>query len=497
MSGMNAEIDTILPVAFGNEQERGVLDDVHGGFEEPYLLAENLEGYMPTGVHLFNGFTKNGGLIYVGGAEDSDGIFCSTNLETATPECSTPSELVRYMRAADILLRHVAEDYAKINSAYGCEINVRLQQRVVDSWGNRKGCHDNFGILPDSMELITGVDKQLPDQFVWHLATRSFVTGAGLVRPNKLNFAQKIGGLTDVTGYGYKGTMYRTTTDNGTPRVEVRCSDSNISDWASWMRIGSSAVVLALMQTPVLDSFETPDLYLEEKTIALAGEMNSLRLDEDGQLVQRKGDPLISAIDYQERIADAGMDVLPNYVDDFPDEYFMIARELKQYCEDMRKVLGGEADLRLLADRADWAAKMCDVQARIERDQCRGERRWMRDIKSQARDLMYDYYGISAVDGVLQRPAVGTGYKLRDKDVFRKTVPEMDVVAAYHKPPRHTRAHARTKLLQSYHIASVDWHRVEVNSGEDGKIIIALPNVHDPRLSGHAMTQLENIKQIK
>jgi hypothetical protein len=42
MSGTNSNPESVFPIAFGNELERGVVDDHTGQFEEPYKLAENL-----------------------------------------------------------------------------------------------------------------------------------------------------------------------------------------------------------------------------------------------------------------------------------------------------------------------------------------------------------------------------------------------------------------------------------------------------------------------
>lgn len=487
--------DSIFPIAFGNELERGIVDNTKGYFDEPYGLAENLGQYVPTHLRATDDFLTNGARLYVGGAQEGE-EFYNTNIETATAECASPLELVRHMRAADFLIQTVSENYAKSISSHGLDVTVRRHHRVVDAQGNRKGLHDNFGLSREQLNILRAADKELLPELRWHLATRSFVTGALHVRGHKLHFAQKIGGLVSVGGYGYMGTMYRMDSTNGTPRVEVRCGDPNISDWASWVRIGSSALVLALMQTPLAQELKAPMLE-DFSLIDRAKEMNSLRLDDDGELAVKKGDPLYRAIDFQDRLADLSLDKLQLYVDELPIEYFQIANELKKYCDDVRKVMSGEAPTSLLADRADWAAKLQIIQGDIERTRQAGERRFLGDIRSQAMDLRYDHISVHASHGELQRPTVGFGFKKRAKGGFRKTVSEAEVQQAYRKPPSGTRAKLRADILQHYLVTECDWQELTVlNHGED-ELKIRLHDVRQVTLPDDTREVLEQVKQIR
>lgn len=487
--------DSIFPIAFGNELERGIVDNTKGYFDEPYGMAETLEQHVPTHLRATDNFLTNGACIYVGGAQEGE-AFYTTNIETATAECSTPAELVRHMRAADFLIRQVGESYAKEVSSHGLDVTVRMHHRVVDPRGNRKGCHDNFGLSKDQLDLLRASNKELFPELRWHLATRSFVTGAMQVRRNKLHFSQKVGGLQAISGYGYIGTMYRTELQNGSPRVEVRCSDPNISDWASWVRIGSSALVLSLMQTPLAAELKVP-VFEDFSLIDRAKEMNSLRVDGDGELDVRKGDPLHRAVDFQDRLADLSLDKLQLYVDELPLEYFQIAKELKEYCDDMRKVMAGEAPTSILADRADWAAKLQLIQADIEKSRANGERRSMGDFRSQAMDLKYDHYGIHAKGGELLRPTIGLGYKKRAKGGFRKQVSDTEVAQAYRKPPTGTRAALRAQILQHYPVTECDWQYVSVRRHEKEDLKISLFDVRQVSLPEPTSTELEHVKQIR
>ena len=157
-------------------------------YDEPYQLAEGLEKYTPVELLGHKEFLTNGFKLYAGGCIKSELV---TNIERATPECSTPQELVAYIRASELLIRNLVENYVAIESAYDdTTINARIQRRVVDGEGNRKGCHDNFGIqVADDNEEIFFQNSKL--SITNHLATRSFVTGAGHIKNKQLRRSEE------------------------------------------------------------------------------------------------------------------------------------------------------------------------------------------------------------------------------------------------------------------------------------------------------------------
>lgn len=450
--------ESVFPVAFGNEEETGMIDNIGLEYDEPYKLAGNLLKYVPTELLGYKDFLTNGFKLYAGGAADSG---AATNIERATPECSTPQELVTYIRAGELLIQKVVENFVAIESADDdSTIKSRIQRRVVDSTGNRKGCHDNFGIYIDDPDSFL-LDNKL--SLTNHLATRSFVTGAGHVQSKRLRYAQKINGLSDVVGYGYMGTMMRIEREGGdrTSRLEIRCNDVNISDWAALIRIGSTALVLAINKTPLASQL-ADDYY--QHPIELAKRHNQLQIYNDFTLDNSKID--FSAVDYQQKIAALALDKLQLYVDDLPMEYFEIAKELYNYCEDYKKVARRDETIELLADRADWAAKYILLLKNVKEDNKYGIHRRLTDVKSQAVDLRYDYIGISARGGELQPSVYGLAYKLRNRGSFKKTVPLRRVLGAYQHAPIDTRAALRADLLKTREVTYCDWNIIEIKDGE-------------------------------
>ncbi|GAC1386547.1 MAG: Pup--protein ligase [Candidatus Saccharimonadales bacterium] len=483
-------IPRIFPVAFGYEEETGMQDSLTGKMQEPGYFVTNFESFIPEDIRGSGEFLANGFRVYPEGASNGE----KTTLERATPECSTPRQLALYTRASELLLVGMTIRFLTEQSqATGDILEARIQRRVVDGHGSRKGAHDNFGMLKSSVENLLA--NRLAPSFTYHLATRSFVTGAGHVRHNALQYAQKINGLIEVDGYGFQGGMYRITEAEGTPRIEVRCNDVNISDWATHIRIGSAAMVLALNQTPLARQLNdhVPDIDRLED----AKRMNFIKLRNDGTITPTAAQ--VEAVDFQQRVAELLLNKLAAHVDYVPDEYVQLAHKLYIYCEDYRQVLAGNQTISLLAKRADWATKLLHVLNGIERDQQAGLSRTLNDKKSQASDMRYDNIQIKAAAGKLLKINFGTAYKLRNKNFFEDILPENEINEALATAPTTTRAHIRGKLVRKYHILSCDWNRATVASPGDSDhgIEVIFEDVTQTSLTPFTQTVLSDIKQIR
>ena len=462
----------IFPIAYGNEEETGMLDDVSGDFQEPYKLVSALRSYVPPELLTTQPgntlFLKNGSKIYPG---TSVGTSVATNLERATAECASVDELTMAVRASEKILVKTAEAYAaRQSSNKGQAVNVRIQRRVVDSMGSRKGCHDNYGI---TRKFSYAMSDNVPPLVLAHLVSRSFITGAGHVHENGLSFAQKVGGLDHVDSYGYFGSMCRVSLDEGTPRFEVRCNDINISDWAVRVRIGGAAIALALAQTPLAVALSNTT---ELTAIRKANAMNRLRLNPDGSI---SASPYTQrALDIQKRIAELTLMDLIRHVDEVPDELLGVAHDIYAFCEDFQKICDGKETVSLVADRADWAAKFNLTVQGMEKDKALGITRRVNDFRSQATDLLYDYIGVRADSGKLQHTIYGRGYQLRDKGVFRnspKSSRQADQL--YMNPPRATRAAVRGYLMRNYDVTYCNWDLITVADHEGRTVSVKLPDV--------------------
>lgn len=486
----------VFPTTFGNEEERGLLIGKGKKLLEPVDLGMCMTSYLPQDIRSVRGFLTNGFKLYLGGGSDDGGnkVSLDTNIEVATPECGSPEELTLYINAGDELFNHVVEAYIEdMSIGSRRQLNARMQRRVVDSRGSRKGCHDSFGFHHGSdfaIEQMAAGNKRLRD-VEDHLSTRSFMVGAGLVAGERLRYAQKIGGLTAIKSYGFLGSMYRDASqeDEAHNRFEIRCNDINISDWATRVRIGGSALVLAMHQLGLTKHLK---IYEGGSILDRAKHMNVLKLNEEGGITPSKES--WEAVDKQQAFAELAMDKIQLHTE-LPENYFWIANEIYRFCEDYRRVLRGEATIDLLADRADWAAKFSIILRRMEKDRQFGIDRQLGDAKSQAADMQYDHRRLTGVRGRLVKPATGLGFRWRDRDGFRYRVNPDQASAAVHRPPE-SRAAVRAEILSHFMVKTCNWGRVRI-ADADNDFTFSLDDPTRSTLSDRDQAVLSRFKRIR
>ncbi len=473
----------LLPIVMGNEEETGLqvtdlehpkrLLDEHGVTD----LCEKLPIFIPDNIRSADSqYTLNGFRIYIGQTEFGD----LTNPERATPECRDPDSLTTYMRASEAIFQTMLKNYVQFVSDDEDEpFQARWQRRVVDSNNSRKASHDNYGFIGFDKEQLEDIASNIT--FQSYIATAGMVTGAGHINRYGLNFTQKMDGLEDITGKAYKGTICNVFLESEATesvRFEVRCNDINISDWAARNRVGSMAMFLALIQTEAAEKLKpfTESLEIEAGNVFSIRNMCWIEDDISGglKLTSRQQ----AGLDFQLKATELMLDSLPNYTD-LPDSYFRIALARYKFLEDLKYVAGGSAeDVKLLADRADWAAKFHWVLRRKEKDEEFGLSRSTTDYIAQSQDLSYDLIEIKALPGETASVRKGMGYKLRDRGVFLGTVDEKDVKKAEILPPQDTRAKARKELLKNYYVLNCYWEEITVGFDEHDNVAIELEPLH-------------------
>lgn len=458
MGSESLEKKELFPHAYGHEMELGILTDVSQHYDEPYAMADGLYRYLPKGVGHVGDMLTTGARLYVQGTEDDcDG---PTNIEWASPECASVKQMAQYNRGGEMFSRQLAQQFAETASILLDEVvNVRMQMRVLDSHGSSKARHDNYG-YPDK---ISGRDRQT---LVSHLQTRSLVSGAGLVTEEGLFFSQKITTVTVKEKYGFVSSMFRVDKDPISNRLEVRCSDHNISDWATTVRIGSVALAIALGRIEALPVFTRPN----HNAITFAKSANHLFMNKRGTITPT--DDVLAAADYQQQIAELAMDKLPDHAD-MSDELFLVAYELQKYCEDFKAYIRGEKHISVLADRSDWAAKFELMMQYRQNDARFNPNSSLTDIKSRMFDLYYDLIQVTGSSGDVTIKE-GVGYKLRKLRPNRFSVSEMAASGASIKPPENTRARLRVNLMKSGQAILADWDRVTLKIDKNTSVQIDL-----------------------
>ncbi len=170
---------------------------------------------------------------------------CGWHPEFCTPECLDPWDLVRYVRAGERILVGLAD-------------RVRASKPGVDLWFLRTnvdygdslatwGCHESYLSRKPPAEVASDL---LP-----HLVARVVFCGAGGFDPQSpgVRFT-----LSPRAGYFNRAASTESTSErgifhlkdrplsNGYRRVHVICGESLASDVALWLKVGTTALILAM-----------------------------------------------------------------------------------------------------------------------------------------------------------------------------------------------------------------------------------------------------------
>ncbi len=183
-------------------------------------------------------FLANGARFYVD---------CGGHPELTTPECSNPWDVVRYIRAGEaILLRLAAGDGGRRPAA-----RTTFFRTNVDYSGSQStwGCHESYMHRQNSADL-------LPKQIIPHLVSRLVYTGAGGFKNTSPGVEFSISPRTahistavshdSTANRGIFHTKGEDLCGNGYHRLHILCGESLCSELATWLRVGTTALVVAM-----------------------------------------------------------------------------------------------------------------------------------------------------------------------------------------------------------------------------------------------------------
>ncbi len=185
-------------------------------------------------------YLANGSRLYVDVGEHP---------ELATPECTHPSELVRYVRAGERLLVELGR-LVEQQSLPGGKICWMISNVDYSGAGTTWGCHESY--------LHRASADALSEQLVPHLVTRVIYCGAGgfnnlkpelefTLSPRAFHIQQVISG--DSTGArGIFHTKQEPLARRGYHRLHLLCGESLCSDIATWLKVGTTALLVALTE---------------------------------------------------------------------------------------------------------------------------------------------------------------------------------------------------------------------------------------------------------
>ncbi|MEO5724758.1 MAG: depupylase/deamidase Dop [Ilumatobacteraceae bacterium] len=213
------------------------------GFRVDDLLAPDVE------THLVNAVLTNGARYYVDHAHP----------EVSTPECVNARDVVRFDRAAEEIVR-VSMAAAASYLVPGAEI--LCHKNNSDGKGNSYGCHENYLV---SRQIPFA---QIVAQITPHFVTRQVVIGAGKVGcelpgvptsdipfqiSQRADFFEEEVGLETTLKRPIVNTRDEPHCDAAKyRRLHVIVGDANMSESATFVKVGATAIVLAMIEDDVL-----------------------------------------------------------------------------------------------------------------------------------------------------------------------------------------------------------------------------------------------------
>jgi proteasome accessory factor A len=436
---------------FGLETEYGIHCTVDGRRRLPTEeVARRLFRHVVSWGRSSNVFLENGARLY---------LDVGSHPEYATPECATPLEAVVHERAGDRILDDLRRRTQETLNEEGIEGRVRIFRNNTDFSGNSYGSHENY------LVARVGEFQPMADALLPFLVTRQIFAGAGKV----LQSAQgAVYVLSQRAEHIWEGVSSATTRSRPVinsrdephadierfRRLHVIVGDSNMSDYATWLRVATCDLVIRLVEeggaldVPVLDS----------ATRAIRDVSRKL----DGRGAVRLADgSAVPALEIQRTYLEA--------VERFVASEHSDDAAASEVLAEWRRVLETlERDPMALERELDWVAKLRLIEAYSDRHGVS-----LDDPSVAMLDLAF--HDIS--------PETGLHHRLeRDGRVIRLT-DDAAVTAACTDPPATTRASLRGRFLAAAREAgqevTVDWVHLKVNGEVPRTVMCKDPLVWD------------------
>ena len=203
-------------------------------------LARTTRGALP-GMQSSGVFLANAGRLMVDVGE---------HLEACTPECMTPGEGVRYVLACDRLVRELADEVEERRPEIASIVLGRCNVDYAGSGSETWACHEN--------QLYRGEPEVIAREIVPHFVSRLVYTGAGgfdshssgapfLLSPRVAHLVTERSS-SSTSGRGIFHHKNESLAGGDYRRLHVLCGETSCSRLATWLKLGTTALVVALVE---------------------------------------------------------------------------------------------------------------------------------------------------------------------------------------------------------------------------------------------------------
>ena len=379
-------------------------------------------------AQLMNAILTNGARYYVDHAHP----------EFSSPECSNAMSALLYDRAGEEILKKSME---LVKNELGDGEEIVIYKNNSDGKGNSYGCHENYLLsrLTPFSDIVQGATS--------HFITRQLYTGAGKMG-SELNTQDKeitfqLSQRADFieVEVGLETTLKRpiiNTRDepHSYPqhyrRFHVIAGDANISQTATFLKLGTTAIVMSMIE----DKFWGSEFIFAEPVKAYRQVSTDLSINEPLELEDGNS---ITALEVQwEIFRHAKKYGEAEGLESVNEEVGQKVLELWE------EILNGlETDPMSLSNQLDWVAKKKLIEAYKDRH-----------------NLDYGDSRLFSLD--LQYHDLRSTHSIAERLVLAELVDHQDVLNAINQPPPDTRAYFRGMCLQKFakDIVSISWDSV-------------------------------------
>ncbi|MGY1835921.1 depupylase/deamidase Dop [Blastococcus sp. SYSU DS0510] len=368
--------------------------------------------------------------------------------EYSTPEVTTPRDIVLWDKAGERVMAEAARRAAQIPGTHP----IQLYKNNTDGKGASYGAHENY--LMDRRTPFIDIIRGLVPFFV----TRQVFAGSGKVgigvesRTAGFQLSQRADFFE--VEVGLETTLKRpiiNTRDepHANPdeyrRLHVIIGDANLAELSTYLKVGTTSLVLAMIEARVLP----PDLAVEEPVAELQAVSHDPSLT---HRVRLRDGRRLTAIEVQRLYLERA----ERFVETRGERDEQTDDVLRQWAAVLDDL---ETDPMRLADRLDWPAKLRLLEGYRSRDGLE----W-NDSRLQLVDLQYSDV----------RPDKGLYNRLVARGAMKRLVTDEEVTRAMVMPPSDTRAFFRGECLRRFpaQIAAASWDSVVFDLGRENLVRI-------------------------
>jgi proteasome accessory factor A len=411
-----------------------------------------------------NKVLTNGGRLYIDGAHP----------EYSTPETTNARDLVLYEKAGERIL-DACREAANRKLPPGQQLLV--YKNNSDGKGNSYGYHENYLVA-----RAVGFER-LVEGLTPFLVSRIVFAGAGKAGSEngteacdyqisqRADFFETLIGLDTMAKRPIINTRDEPHADEEKyRRFHVIVGDANMAELSTYLKVGTTAIVLAMLEDGAL----TKDLVLDDPVRAIKEISHDptcrrrVRLRRGAELsaIELQREYLELALDYYSRVEQ------PPVVREVLERWQAVLDRLAQ-------------DPRECGRELDWVIKLELIRSYAERKGLRLDDQRLHMLDLQYHDLRLDK---------------GLYYRLERDGFVERLVSDDEVERARVEPPADTRAYFRGTCLRKFpeQVYGASWSSVLLDTGEASvkKIPMAEPGRGTRKLVGEVLEHSDSVAEL-